>query len=228
MKRLFVLLSCAVSLHAVAGAPAVLVQGQRPVAAELPFRAGVSTVTVEKMAEKLGCTGGQGAGLTTPQGPVEDYRMECESGQIYTAHCELRQCRTTSATPMGGYAAMTAKATIVQRQALSSTEVPALALDWRCGACVQDPGFAGKLQWAYAAEAAKFGMSVSDSAKATVAVMEFTKKVFPLRNSIAVQGIYGRHAVDVRDSTTAFSGTDYLATVAAKRLFQGLRGKAVY
>lgn len=59
----------------------------------VPFRAGVSTVTVENMAKQRGCTGGQGAGLTTPQGPVELYRMQCSNGQVFAAMCEFRQCK---------------------------------------------------------------------------------------------------------------------------------------
>lgn len=63
----------------------------------LPFRTGVSSATVEKMAKEQGCLGGQGAGLMTEAGPVEVYRMRCEDGamrgQVFTARCELRQCR---------------------------------------------------------------------------------------------------------------------------------------
>ena len=59
----------------------------------VPFRAGVSTVTVENMAKKEGCWGTQGAGLMTPPGPVEVYRLICDNGAVYTAKCELRQCK---------------------------------------------------------------------------------------------------------------------------------------
>ena len=62
----------------------------------VPFRTGVSSATVEMMAKKQGCLGGQGAGLMTEAGPVEVYRMRCESGamqgRVFTARCELRQC----------------------------------------------------------------------------------------------------------------------------------------
>ncbi|VXC68345.1 hypothetical protein [Massilia sp. 9I] len=58
----------------------------------VPFRTGVSSATVEKMAKQEGCTGGQGAGLMTEAGPVEVYRMRCENGKVFTARCELRQC----------------------------------------------------------------------------------------------------------------------------------------
>ena len=62
----------------------------------VPFRTGVSSATVEKMAKAQGCTGGQGAGLITAAGPVEVYRMRCEDGAMrgktFTARCELRQC----------------------------------------------------------------------------------------------------------------------------------------
>lgn len=59
----------------------------------VPFRAGVSSVTVENMAKKQGCTGGVGAGLVTEPGPVEVYRMICDNGQVFRAKCELRQCK---------------------------------------------------------------------------------------------------------------------------------------
>jgi hypothetical protein len=58
----------------------------------VPFRTGVSSATVEKMAKQQGCTGGQGAGLMTEAGPVEVYRMRCENGKVFMARCELRQC----------------------------------------------------------------------------------------------------------------------------------------
>ena len=59
----------------------------------VPFRAGISSVTVENMAKKQGCVGGQGAGLMTEPGPVEVYRMLCDNGKVFKARCELRQCR---------------------------------------------------------------------------------------------------------------------------------------
>ena len=58
----------------------------------VPFRIGVSSATVEKMAKQQGCTSGQGAGLVTEPGPVEVYRMRCEDGKVFMARCELRQC----------------------------------------------------------------------------------------------------------------------------------------
>jgi hypothetical protein len=59
----------------------------------IPFRAGVSSATVEKLAKQHACTGGLGAGLVTEPGPVEVYRMQCEDGKVFMARCELRQCR---------------------------------------------------------------------------------------------------------------------------------------
>jgi hypothetical protein len=59
----------------------------------IPFRAGVSSATVEKLAKQHACTGGPGAGLVTEPGPVEVYRMQCEDGKVFMARCELRQCR---------------------------------------------------------------------------------------------------------------------------------------
>ena len=108
MKRLFVLMLCAVVLTGCARAkrqpmpvwvpPAtvkapVIVDSKGVPIAHIPFRAGVSSFTVETMAKQQGCVGGTGAGLTTPQGPVEVYRMVCSNGQVFSAKCELRQCR---------------------------------------------------------------------------------------------------------------------------------------
>jgi hypothetical protein len=59
----------------------------------LPFRTGVSSATVERMARDQACVGGLGAGLVTPPGPVEVYRMQCDNGKTYMARCELRQCK---------------------------------------------------------------------------------------------------------------------------------------
>lgn len=73
------------------GRPLVMVDG---VAIErVEFRPGVSSVTVERMGRQAGCTGGMGAGLMTPPGPVEVYRMMCEDGKTFKARCELRQCK---------------------------------------------------------------------------------------------------------------------------------------
>jgi hypothetical protein len=75
-----------------AGQPQLVDANGAPIE-RVPFRAGVSTVTVENMAKQIGCVGGQGAGLVTPPGPVEVYRMICESRRVFTARCEFRQCR---------------------------------------------------------------------------------------------------------------------------------------
>ncbi|SFC87825.1 hypothetical protein [Massilia yuzhufengensis] len=76
-------------------APALLDANGTPIE-RVPFRTGVSSATVEKMAKGQGCLGGQGAGLVTEAGPVEVYRMRCEDGalrgKVFTARCELRQC----------------------------------------------------------------------------------------------------------------------------------------
>ena len=60
---------------------------------KLPFRLGVSSNTVEKMAKQQACTGGQGAGLVTEPGPIEVYRMQCDNGKVFMARCDMRQCR---------------------------------------------------------------------------------------------------------------------------------------
>jgi hypothetical protein len=58
----------------------------------VPYRVGVSSVTVEQLARQHACAG-QGAGLVTEPGPVEVYRLQCSDGKVFMARCELRQCR---------------------------------------------------------------------------------------------------------------------------------------
>ena len=72
-------------------APALMDPTGTPIE-RVPFRMGVSSATVEKLAKGQGCTAGQGAGLVTEPGPVEVYRMRCEGGTVFMARCELRQC----------------------------------------------------------------------------------------------------------------------------------------
>lgn len=60
---------------------------------KVPFRPGVSSTTVERLAKQFGCSGSNGAGLLTEKGPVEVYRMQCDNGTTFMAQCELRQCR---------------------------------------------------------------------------------------------------------------------------------------
>ena len=59
----------------------------------VPFRTGVSSATVERLAKSASCSGGMGAGLITAPGPVEVYRMACDNGKVFLARCELRQCK---------------------------------------------------------------------------------------------------------------------------------------
>lgn len=59
----------------------------------VPFRIGVSSATVEKLAREHACRSGQGAGLVTEPGPIEVYRVRCDDGKVFMARCELRQCR---------------------------------------------------------------------------------------------------------------------------------------
>lgn len=107
MKRLL-LVTCAVALSAcsmfrtkmepVAVAPAQPVEtrlldaGGAPIE-RIPFRAGVSSVTVERLGKQRACDSAEGAGLVTEPGPVEVYRMVCSSGKVFMARCELRQCK---------------------------------------------------------------------------------------------------------------------------------------
>ena len=110
MKRVILAISCVALLGGCklfhrkpvpAAAPAAVKVQAAPVLADadgvpierVPFRAGVSSVTVENMARQQGCVGGQGAGLMTEPGPVEVYRMMCDNGKVFRAKCEMRQCK---------------------------------------------------------------------------------------------------------------------------------------
>ncbi|MGJ7913901.1 hypothetical protein ACI48D_00285 [Massilia sp. LXY-6] len=73
--------------------PAGLVDADGTPIQKLPFRLGVSSNTVEKLAKQQACTGRQGAGLVTEPGPVEVYRIQCDNGKVFMARCEMRQCR---------------------------------------------------------------------------------------------------------------------------------------
>lgn len=76
--------------------PVLLVDPNAPPRYEIQtveFRPGISSFTVESLAKRRGCVGGQGAGLITDKGPVEVYRMQCDNGKVFMAKCELRQCK---------------------------------------------------------------------------------------------------------------------------------------
>lgn len=110
MKRLFLLVSCAAALSACSmfttkmePVPVTVVRA-KPVETRLldangvpieriAFRPGVSSVTVEKLGKQRQCASNEGAGLVTEPGPIEVYRMVCDSGKVFMARCELRQCK---------------------------------------------------------------------------------------------------------------------------------------
>ncbi|MBA5686369.1 hypothetical protein [Rugamonas apoptosis] len=73
------------------GTPLVRVDGVE--IEKVPFQAGVSSTTVERLARQRECVGGLGAGLISAPGPVEIYRMACDNGKVFMARCELRQCK---------------------------------------------------------------------------------------------------------------------------------------
>jgi hypothetical protein len=109
MKRLLLLVSCAVALSACSMfrtpmAPVAVAAPAQPADTRLrdasgvpieriPFKPGVSSVTVERLGKQASCTSSEGAGLVTEPGPVEVYRMACDSGKVFMARCELRQCK---------------------------------------------------------------------------------------------------------------------------------------
>lgn len=68
-----------------------------PLAANVAtFKAGQSSVTVEKIAKQQQCTSEKGAGLVSNPGIVEDYALQCTDGRQLSAHCEYRQCLLAS------------------------------------------------------------------------------------------------------------------------------------
>ncbi len=58
----------------------------------VPFKLGISSVTVEKLARFQGCVGGTGANLVAGKGPIQVYRVYCDEGKVFVAKCEFRQC----------------------------------------------------------------------------------------------------------------------------------------
>lgn len=60
------------------------------------FVLGVSSATVERLAKNQSCLGGNGAGLMSPKGSRELYKMQCSDGRVLMAKCELRQCTVLS------------------------------------------------------------------------------------------------------------------------------------
>ncbi|MDB5756317.1 MAG: hypothetical protein JWR56_2745 [Massilia sp.] len=108
MKRLLLLVSCAVALSACSmfktKMPPPPVAQAKPVDTRLldangapieriAFRAGISSVTVERLGKQQACFSNEGAGLVTEPGPVEVYRILCDGGKVFMARCELRQCK---------------------------------------------------------------------------------------------------------------------------------------
>lgn len=108
MKRLLLLATCAVALSAcsmfktkmepVAVAPVKPVDtrlrdANGALIERIAFRPGVSSVTVERLGKLQACHSSEGAGLMTEPGPIEVYKMVCDSGKVFMARCELRQCK---------------------------------------------------------------------------------------------------------------------------------------
>lgn len=62
----------------------------------IEFALGVSSVTVERLAKEQSCTNNKGAGLVSPKGTQELYKMQCSDGRVLMAKCELRQCTIVS------------------------------------------------------------------------------------------------------------------------------------
>lgn len=78
---------------AAAPAPLAAAAPAEPQIQTIPFLAGVSSMTVEKLALKYGCSTSKGAARITDKGPVEVYRMACDDERVLLLKCELRQCQ---------------------------------------------------------------------------------------------------------------------------------------
>ncbi len=247
MKRLFVLMSCAVLLSACASrapkAPTVspvavvktpvLTDSNGNTIENIPFRAGISSVTVEKLAEAQGCTGGQGAGLLTPQGPVEVYRMLCDNRQVFTARCEMRQCRQLSMSQVGGYAVYQAPsdsnvvvavvptapapAASVSSAPVPAPQVPRLAFYWKCGDCVKNEQVPPMIAKAYEAEARKHGYAVSNAETANVSIVGFRQRG---KDNLSAK-IYFRDKVLIAEDDMA--GMNGMSENIARKTFEQLR-----
>jgi hypothetical protein len=66
------------------------------VTANVEFKLGESSNTVERMAKNNRCESTLGAGLFAKSGPVEKYRVTCLDGRTLVAKCEFRQCEFDS------------------------------------------------------------------------------------------------------------------------------------
>lgn len=235
MKRLFVLVSCAVLLGGCAMTFPKPPKTVRPVAMvtapvqldangnaieRVPFRAGVSTVTVEKLAKQYGCTGGQGAGLMTAPGPVEVYRMICESKQVFMARCEFRQCKPMAAPPPGGYAVAPPKPApapvsiaVAAPQVAAATgpaaaaapaglQAPKLVINWACGACAANDKVGAAIVAAYEKEAAARGYAVSGTEIAPMTIEKFQLRAGNSgRETLSTQTRFAGKLVKVNESS---------------------------
>lgn len=264
MKRLLVLM-CALGLSACATRTPMPVWDQpadagrqaaaaprAPVAVDangveverIPFRAGVSSTTVEKLAHEQGCTGNnsQGAGLMTPQGPVEIYRMVCDSNKVFMARCEFRQCRPLSAPPPGGYAAaapMTAgqagSGMAATAGRLAPRQVPRLNISWNCGACTPDPAVATMISSSYYKLASTGGYAVSDAETATMSIIDFAQRapmmrmvfgVFAGKDMVSAQTVFRGETIAAEDTArTAVNGINAVSEAIGTQTFKRISAK---
>ncbi len=254
MKRLFLVVSCAVVLGgcamtfpkpaapwppaARASAPVLTDANGVPIE-RIPFRAGVSSATVENMAREVGCVGGKGAGLMTPQGPIEVYRMICDSNQVFVARCEFRQCTASAPTPAGGYGVARRAAAADTRQGSApgyrpqqGMSVPKLTVRWECGICSVDEKLVPLIVAAYEKEAAAKGYTVSNNESAVMTINQYLQRNSAMR--AALGSLIGRDYLGTRtvfggktvaafdDSVTASVGMASLAEAVGKKTLDGL------
>lgn len=62
----------------------------------IEFQIGVSSHSVERLAKERSCGTTKGAGLVSPKGARELYKVQCTDGRVLMATCELRQCSVVS------------------------------------------------------------------------------------------------------------------------------------
>ena len=203
----------------------------------VPFRAGVSSTTVEKMAGEQGCTGAgsQGAGLMTPQGPVEIYRMVCDSGRVFMARCEFRQCRPMSAVPAGGYATPVEGARSANH-GIRGRQVPKLMVSWGCRDCQGNDGVPAMIVSAYLHAASASGFTVSDAETARVSIVQYSERKPALRtmfghlagsDSLTTQTVFRGQQTMAQDSVTDSSMDMKLVSAhIGEQTFRNLTPKA--
>ena len=264
MKRLFLVLACVAVLggctskradreivHVPPPVPAnVMLDADGAPIERVPFRPGVSSVTVENMAKQIGCRGGVGAGLMSAPGPVETYRMICDNGTMFSARCELRQCRSLGSQPIRtgplaapaadtphlasveGVAPQAAQLPAGPLAPMGARQVPRLDVKWDC-VCTHNNKVPEVLAQAYANAAAEQGYTVSQTEVASVTITDFRQRppavrvmfgIFAGKDRLRTRTSFRNKQFETSDySVNAWVGMNGVSSTVAKQMFAGLR-----